>query len=688
MKKRIISVLILTIIILYVDGLSSKLFLGFYDTCRDVQALESTELNIQPYVFYDTSFQGENPKQLLTYNKNIYLATNEIIYKYDFVSREWNPLIEGTPVETLMGTIKGLTYVSMKDGVTVKNYSKIVSDINNDGKEVYELNLDSNGKNNWIQVIKDGKFCKEIQDGAESYSIDSYSKEDNNSKGTKFNETEFYLRNNNFYVKEKDGIPQVVKEYKEDEVKDASVVKFGDKIFIYGENCGIENIVTSIEDGETKYTCKPISSKKDIVGLTSTDGGHTLFAMSADGNVYVVLLPNTWAIDNKSEFVSEIQYGSNKEENKDEISINKNIYKIVNSTDCEKSYITVNGKILCDTIRDTNGYPNNISRFSEGDNYLYVWSSRSQPIRIDIRDNSVVNMGGNYLFTSPSCNYGKIAKDVDGNVYIINGDATYRYLESDKYYDVNLKVTSIAILNDQCYGVNETGLYRYNEHGLWELIINGNNNGVKPEELLVINDTIHCISEGALYKLNSNKIWEKIDSKVNMGLTSVYYVNDINKKVYFVAKDEKNTFVTIYDYFQNKWSKTMDMPDIKHIKSLAVDGKSIYVGTQYVSEGVAYVYKNCMWSDILPQLNLKTSGNVTNSNLVVLNDNIYFYTDSSENKANFGVWKMKDGNVTEVDTGEKKKILKEIISEQDSFLTCNGKVLFTIKNGQAFRKVS
>ncbi|GEM_PF-4272924 len=688
MKKKLLSVLMLTMAILCFDALSSKSFLDFQHESREIQALESSDVSIQPYIFYDTYFEGENPKELLSYNKNIYLATKDILYKYDFLSREWNLLKEGKPVETTMGTIKGLTYMTMKDGLVVKDYFKIVSDINNDGKYVYELNLDASGEYQWERLIEEGKFCKELEAGTDSYSIYSYYQKTINSLEVKLNDTEYYLRNNIFYAREKDGTPQVIKEYSQDEVKDLNIVKFGEKIFVYGKNCGVEKVEVLGEECIVKYSITPIGTNKDIMGLTSADGGHSLFALCGDGNVYSAVLPNTWIADNESEFISEIKYSSNKEDLVKEIDINNNLYKIVDSSEWGKSYITVNGKILGETIRDTNGYPDTISRFSEGDNYIYVWSNKAQPIRIDIRDSSVVNMGENSLFSYAACDYEKIAKGKDGNIYIVNGDEIYRYLESERFYDVNLRATSIAILNDQCYGINETGLYVYNGQGIWELITDGNVIGVRPEELLVINNIIHCLYEGSLYKLNLDNEWEQIDSKVNIGLTSVYYVNDKSKKVYFVGNGEKETFVTIYDYIQNKWSKTKDLPDIKHIKSIAVEENSIYVGTQYVAEGIAYVYKNCTWSEILPQLNLQGYGAAVNSDLLTFNDAIYFYIDSSKEKANFGVWKMKDGSVTEVDVMEEKDSIYEILRNQGSFSTCNDRISFIIKNGQVFRKVS
>lgn len=689
MKKKLLRILMLTITIVCMNALVSKSTFLFSQN-GIAQALEAEVKRIEPYVFYDTNFSNGTPEQLLSCKKNSYLVTSDCLYKYDFYEEQWKVLKSGKPEATAMGTIKALNYKGIKDGLVVKDYLKIVSDINNDGKEVYELNVDINGEYQWGKLLENGKFLKATEGNIDNYVVYNYYEEAINKVETKVNDTEFYLRNNKLYSLSGSKVSQLVRDYSEENPESLNIIKFGQEVFIYGGSCGVERITSTKSENEILYSVSAIGQKeffseKNIVDLSSPDEGHTIFIISEDGKVYRTILADTWIYEDvlETDILTEIKYEINNKNKVSELKVNDNLYKIVSSEEWGKSYITVNDKVLSSTIRDSYQYPDTMSRFGEGDLYLYIWSNTTQPIRIDTRDNTVVNMGQPALFSDKIYKYEKLLRDKNGNIYMEKDDGKYfRYIEKDKFYSLDLKADDITIVNDLCYAINETGLYCYDSNGVWNLVLN---EGVK-EKLLNINNSLYALSEGVLYKFAEGSSWKRLDGKINYGLSNVYFVNLKDRKVYFVAEDKGERFITTYDYDKDQWSKTKNLPEVKNFESIAVEGNNIYVGTQYISEGVAYIYKNCAWTSILPQLSIDNSSTVINSKLIAGKGNVYFQTGSKA-KEDLETWSIKDGNVTKVENTEELDWVNKSLEKEKYQYNNSENVIYTIKYGMVCRKV-
>lgn len=689
MKKKLLTILMLTLTIVCMNALVSKSIFLFSQN-GIAQALEAEVKRIEPYVFYDTNFGNGTPEQLLSCKKNSYLVTSDCLYKYDFYEEQWKVLKSGKPEATTMGTIKGLNYRGLNDGLIVKDYFKIVSDINNDGKEVYELNVDINGEYQWEKLLENGKFLKATEGNIDNYVVYNYYEEAINRLETKVNNTEFYLRNNKLYSLNSSKASQLIRDYSEEKPKSLNIIKFGEEVFVYGGSSGVERITSTNIGNEILYSVLAIGQKeflsgKNIVDISSPDEGHNIFTISEEGKVYRTILADTWVYEDslETDILTEIRYEINNKNKVSEIKVNDNLYKIVSSEEWGKSYITVNDKVLSSTIRDSYQYPDTISRFGEGDLYLYIWSNTTEPIRIDTRDNSVVNMGQSALFSDKMYKYEKLIRDKNGNIYMEKDDGKYfRYIEKNKFYSLDLKADDITIVNDLCYAINEKGLYCYESNGAWNLVVN---EGGK-EKLININNSLYALAEGVLYKFVEGSSWEKLDGKINYGLSDVYFVNLKNRKVYFVAEDKDEKFITTYDYDKNQWSKTKNLPKGINFQSIAVEGNSIYVGTQNISEGLAYIYKNGDWTSIMPQLSIDKSNTDIKSKLIMVEDNVYFQT-GFKSKEHRETWIIKDGNVTKVEDIEELDWVNKSLEKEKYKYSNSENIIYTIKDGMVCRKV-
>lgn len=691
--KKILLVVALTLVILLSDFICLNL-LSRYDGERNVaEALEEQHIDEEPGIYYDTLFNELNPKQLLTYNNGIFIATDDSVFEYKIEDRTWVDLKVTKPIEETMGTLKGLNYSALKDGLSIKDYKKVVSDINNDGKLVYELNKTNEGNFIWDKIIENGKFCKDVEGNVEQYKITSFYNESINERKVKTDKAEYYITGNNLYVHEKDKNPQLIKTYK-DTLGKISITKFGKEIFVYGGSFGVERIVSSKQFKGEEYFTYTLGDFKLSLGsivsyIVSPDEGHTLFILDSENKVYKLLLANTWISHNVDAPISNEMYCSLGEAEKvKELTVGSKVFKIVKSEEWGKSYITVNDKILKDTIRDSFQYPDEITRFSSVDDSIYFWSKISQPIRVNINDESVEFMGQGNLFNNNNLNE-KIVKDSNGNIYLEKSDKkTYKYLEKNKFYDSGLpyKVSDIKIMNDQCYAISSEGLYLFNAKGQWEILTDSDISPNCEEKLIVLGNSLYALAEGSLYKLNENNKWDLVESKINKGLTSIYYINKDENKVYFVAEEDGESHVSIIDFVQNKWSKTKTLPDIKNINSVAAEGVNIYVGTQYIADGAAYVYKNCKWISVLPQLEIENHGTIKNSLLVKDNNGVYFQVSEKE-KEEYGIWQLKDGNAIKVEDVKEQDKLIPRFNKDEVLNIYNMGISFELKNGRVMRKV-
>lgn len=669
-------------------------FLVFNEEILMAEASEVQEKFEEPCIYYDTSFEEVSPKQLLEYNNDMYLATRNKLYRYDLETSRWITIDVGRPVDSSMGTLKVLNCMALKESLVARDCTKIVSDINNDGKEVYELNLNSDGKYYWTKIIENGKICKELEADVDEYKMINLNKNIDSSK-VKIDGDEYYFSQNTLYVNSKDSENLPIKTYEEEEPSNLKLISFGKEVYIYGGTFGIEKVSKSKNFEQTPYSIYSvgkINSSKGIyiTNIAAVDNGKILFVIGSDYKVYKIIMPNTWVFNPTNiPIVQEEAYVVNEESKIKELTLNDKRFKIITNTEWGKSYITVNDKILEETIRGSYQYPDHITRFSDGDNFIYVWSDVTQPIRINIKDNSVEFMGQWDLFTK-TFNYNeKLAKDQAGNLYIIKSDKkSYRYVERDRFYDTRVpsKATDIKILNNKCYAISETGLYMFSSNGQWQQVVEGDINEKFNEELIVLGNTLYALSDGSLYTLNSDNKWEIVEGKVNNGLTPVYYVNDNEKKVYFVAEEKEKKYVNILDYSKNQWSKTKELPEINHIQSIAVEGVNIYVGTQYIAHGVAYVYRNCAWTSILPQLNIVNYGTSSNSKLLVQEGEIYIKTVEKGKNIN-SFWRLKDGNASKVEDIKKQENISAKLKGEGSYSINSGSVIFILKDGKVLRKV-
>lgn len=691
--KKILSVMALTLVIILSDVIGLNLFWRYGDKLKVAEALEKQEKE-EPCIYYDTLFNELNPEQLLAYNNGIFIATDDKVYEYNIEKSAWVNLEVGKPTEVTMGTLKGLNYSSIRNGFAIKEYKKVIADINNDGKNVYELNKTSEGKYRWDKIIENGRFCKVAEDNADEYEIISFYNEVTNESKIKTDRAEFYILGNNLYAIEKDKEPELIKTYEEATEK-LNIVKLGKEVFVYGENLGVERIVSSKHFNSESYLVYAIgdfkfSSKMVITDIASPDDGHTLFVINSENKVYKIMLSNTW-IPNNTEIsaMTEMYCSSNEVEKVKEVSVDSKVFKIVKNDEWGKAYITVNDKILEETIRDSYQYPDQITRFSSVDDYIYCWSNVSQPIRVNIRDESVEFMGQRDIFNNINNLNEKIIKDVDGNIYLVKGDKrVYRLLEKNKFYDSGLpyKVSDIKVMNDQCYAISGNGLYLFNSSGQWETIIEGDINNNYDEQLIVLGNSLYALSKGSLYKLSESKEWNLVESKVNKGLTSIYYVDDEENKVYFLSEEKGKYYVKILEYAQNQWSKTKVLPEINGIKSVAVEGVNIYVSTQYLADGAAYVYRNCTWTSVLPQLDIEECGALKNSALIKQEDKVYFQTSEKEKEA-YGIWQLKDGNVSRVENAKEQEMIAVKLNQENVVYTNQMGITYALKNGKVMRKV-
>lgn len=691
--KKILSVMGLTLVILLSNVIWSNPLWGYEGKPKVAEALEE-ENDEEPCIYYDTLFNELNPKQLLAYNNGIFVATDDKIFEYKIEEDTWINLEVGKSTEATMGMLKGLNYSLVKDGVVIKDYKKIVADINDDGKNVYELSETSEGEYFWGKIIENGKFCKALEDNADEYKVISFYNESTNASKVKNDSIDFYISGKKLYVHEKDKEPQLIKTYEESR-NNLKLVKFGKEVFVYGGSFGVERVISPKGfkgDGYLVYAIGDFKfdSKTVISDIASPDDGHTLFVIDSENKIYKIIMSNTWIPNNKEVNLSTEMYcSSNENEKVKEISVDTKTFKIVKNDEWEKSYITLDDKILRETIRDSFQYPDQITRFSEYDDYIYFWSNVSQPIRINIKDGSVEVMGQGTLFNNTNSLNEKIIKDTNGDVYLEKSDKRiYKYIEKNKFYDSGLqyKASDIKVMNNQCYAICDNGLYLFNSKGQWETVVEGDISKNYDEQLIVLGSSLYSLSNGRLYKLNEAKKWDLVESKVNKGLTHVYYVNDEDNKVYFVSEEKGKNYVTIIDYAQNQWSKTKALPEINNIKSVAVEGVNIYIGTKYIADGVAYVYKNCTWIPILSQLGIDECGTLKNSRLIKQDNQVFFQT-SEKGKAAFGIWKLKDGSASKVeDVKEKEKLLLKLNQENIVYTNQMG-VTYTLKNGKVMRKV-
>ena len=105
--KKILLVVALTLVILLSDFICLNL-LSRYDGERNVaEALEEQHIDEEPGIYYDTLFNELNPKQLLTYNNGIFIATDDSVFEYKIEDRTWVDLKVTKPIEETMGTLKG-----------------------------------------------------------------------------------------------------------------------------------------------------------------------------------------------------------------------------------------------------------------------------------------------------------------------------------------------------------------------------------------------------------------------------------------------------------------------------------------------------------------------------------------------------------------------------------------------------
>lgn len=690
--KKVLLIIVLTISILIGNTVFQK-FLGFSNV-KIAVAMEKEKSNEQPNIYYDTFFEDLNPKQLLAVNNSIYATTDNKIYNYDKEDGRWRKLEIIASVNFVMGTLKALDYCELKDGFIIKNYSKIVIDINNDGKEIYELEELKDKTFQWLKIIENGRFCKALTPGADEFKIINFYNESVEENNIKIDNTKFYFEGNILYGQVNGKEKEFIKDYGDIGNKALRIMKFGKESFVFGGNFGVERIIKK-EDykGYIYSTCSVGEfnslSEDFIVDMASGDNGHTLFALSNKNKIYKVIMANTWVPwNNEIEEINFIQCNS-KEEKINEITVENKIFKIVKNEQYQKSFITINDKIIHQTIRDSYQYPDEILTFNGKDEYIYFWSDVSQPIRINIKEETVEFMGQSFMFEDTVNNGERLVKTSDGTLYLVkNQDEIYRYIEKNNFYDsgLSVKASDIKFFNGSCYAITDDGLYRFNSIGEWEVIIKGDINDNYEEKLIVLGNNLYALSEGVLSKLNEENKWEIIGNKINKGLTPNYFINEREKKIYFVSEEMEKKYVTIIDYSQKQWSKTKALPEIANINSLAVEGNNIYVGTQYVSNGLAYVYKNGTWNNILPQLNIKVTGTMKNSKLIKQNDYIYFQT-SENGKDGFGIWKVKNGEVSKVENNEEKEKIIKLINEKKDFEITEIGIVYALRNGKVLRKI-
>lgn len=691
MKKKVLVILILTFTILCLEALLSNVILNFSHRGK-VYGLEDEKYDIKPYIFYDTHFDEVNPKQLINFKEDIYVATNKNLYKYDFFKEQWVLIKSGGPNGGKLGTINELNYKGMNGDIVVKNYSKIVSDTNNDGNEIYELNLNIDGEYQWNKIVENGKFIKTVEEGFDRYSIESYNKKYNSLNNVVIGDTEYYLRGNKLYSSINNKSLELIKDYSNEKVDSLKITKIGQEAFIYGGIYGVERIIKDDLSSEVPFKVSVIGQRSlfednKIIELVSADEGHTLFCMDERKRIYKLILEDTWVYDENIDKAQEILYGNTKEERISELEVNNKIYKIETNKEWGKSYITVNNKILSETMRDSYLYPDNISRFNEKDDNIYIWNDLSQPIKINTKDDSVINMGQKSLFKNNGYKYKGLILDSDENLYIVGEDEKYyRYIEKDKFYDEGFKAYDIEVINEKCYGINESGIYQYNDEGNWTLITKDEIKFKGDNTILDINNNPYCIFDGILYRLDEKGKLIKLESKINCGLSNIFYDNKSEKRIYFLADYNGENDVIIYDYAQDKWSRTKELKDISNINSIVVDKNDIYVSTKYAVNGGVFVYKSLGWECVFPKLDRTNYSGILNSKFEVIDGSIYiqtYFTDNSE----LITWKLENGSLNRINGVEGKNIVSNVIDSEEMCYTNNGSIAFTIKNGRVLRKI-